>query len=34
MAYSLYVAAPTSLAHWPITAPIVSSSRVALTERK
>jgi hypothetical protein len=30
MAYSLYDAAPGSLAHWPIT----PSSRVALTDRK
>ena len=34
MAYSLYDAAPSSLAHWPITVPIASSSRVALTDRK
>ncbi len=34
MAYSLYDAASSSLAHWPITVPIASSSRVALTDRK
>jgi hypothetical protein len=34
IAYSVYDAAPGSLAHWPITMPIASSSRVALTDRK